>query len=378
MAILSVWLGRPPEAGALLNIDGSRNQVFVFGSVTFGYDSNVFYNAVARGDYSTTARIGMELKRRAGIIAVNANFVVDFQRFGSLHHESSNNPSFYLELNKTSGRTTGAFTLNAFRISRADGAVNQRTTSWSYPLGLNIKYPINDHLYTTFASSYIHRRYEDLFSFANYTDYTAGLDLFYVFTSKLDLFAGYQYRDSSTTYHTAAHDHTFSLGASGGLLPKLNGTVRFGYQYRDSMFSSGYQYPNLGNGSDTFSHLSSVVALTWNITRKFTVHGQVARDFMTTATADNVDNLVATIRATYVFTRRFEVDAGAGSGRNQFLNRIGPHRRDEFFTWDVGARFTFNEHLKIGGNYSFLRNRSTLSNSDFQRSGYSIDISSRF
>ncbi len=32
----------PPHALALLNIDGTRNQVFVFGSATFGYDSNLF------------------------------------------------------------------------------------------------------------------------------------------------------------------------------------------------------------------------------------------------------------------------------------------------------------------------------------------------
>jgi hypothetical protein len=30
-------------AHALINVDGSRNQLFVFGSVTFGYDSNIFF-----------------------------------------------------------------------------------------------------------------------------------------------------------------------------------------------------------------------------------------------------------------------------------------------------------------------------------------------
>ena len=110
-------------ADALLNIDGTRNQVFVFGSVGFGYNSNIFAEAGGAGDYTATAQAGVELKRRAGIIAVNATAKVDYVTFNRYTGENSLNPSFYLELNTTTGRTTGALTINAFRETRSDSAV---------------------------------------------------------------------------------------------------------------------------------------------------------------------------------------------------------------------------------------------------------------
>ena len=42
------------QAQALLNLGGTRNQIFVFGSVTFTHSSNIFYDNTNRGDYSVT------------------------------------------------------------------------------------------------------------------------------------------------------------------------------------------------------------------------------------------------------------------------------------------------------------------------------------
>ncbi|MFI5335849.1 MAG: hypothetical protein ACHQ5A_03645, partial [Opitutales bacterium] len=179
-------LGAPLAASALLNIDGTRNQVFVFGEVVMNYDSNVFSQKNGTGDYSSTASVGFELKRRAGIISVNARVVFDYIRFARITGQNAWNPSVYLEFDKTTGRTTGAFTVNAYRSAQADSAVNLRTTSWNYPLGLSLKYPVNDHVYVTSQSGYLSQRFVNNTALSNYYDYSEGLDMFYVYTSKLD------------------------------------------------------------------------------------------------------------------------------------------------------------------------------------------------
>ena len=202
---------------ALLNIDGTRNQVFVFGHVALGFSSNIFASAGGSGDFSMNATVGAELKRRAGIISVNSTFKLDFVQYAKLRQESSWNPSFNLELNKTTGRTTGAFTINAFRVSRADGAVNVRTTSWNVPLGLSIKYPVSDRFYATSNTGYLSRRYASGTNLVNFLDYSESLDGFYVFTSKLDLVGGYRIRVSKTSANTKTVDHAFTAGATGGL-----------------------------------------------------------------------------------------------------------------------------------------------------------------
>ncbi len=366
-AILLLGHGLPP-GHALLNIDGSRNQVFVFGSATFGYSSNIFSESTGRGDYSVTAQAGLELKRRAGIIAVNATAKVDYQRFGSYTSENSLNPSFYIEFNKTTGRTTGALTINAFRESRSDSAVNVRTQSWNFPLGLNLKYPVNDKLYLTSNTSYLQRRYTDSTVLANLTDYSEGLDLFYVYTSKLDLVGGYRIRVSKTSFGDDTTDHWFNVGATGGLFAKLNGTLRLGYQIREVG----------GPAAENFAHLNALAALNWPVTRKLYLASQISRDFNTIATGASVDSTSAALRVTYALNRKLDFNGGVAWGRNTFLGRNLPAREDTFFSWDVGARYRFSGHLNVGASYTYFRNWSTLSFSDFDRHGYSLDISSRY
>lgn len=350
---------------ALLNIDGTRNQVFVFGSASLAYDSNVFARADGEGDYMFNAAVGVELKRRAGIISVNARAMFDYQRFTEFSDQNSWNPTFHLELNKTTGRTTGALTINAFRSSRADSAVNLRTQSWNFPIGLNLKYPVNDKIYLTSTTGYLKRSYSDSAAgLLTYTDYTQAIDLFYVFTSKTDLLAGYRIRVGTTERGTTT-DHNVTVGATNGLLPKVNGTVRLGYQWR-----------TIDSTAESYNQITAAVSLTWNATRKLNVTGTVARDFTTTAVGGNVDTFSALLRGNYTFTRRYSVDAGLGYGRNHFLG--GTPRTDQFFTWDVGGRIHWNEHFDLSASYTYLNNWSDTSLSNFERTGYSVNFQTRF
>lgn len=364
---LALGLGLP-RAQALLNIDGSRNQLFVFGSVAFGYNSNIYSDSSGRADYTVTANAGVDLKRRAGIIAVNATAKFDYVYYGKYSDESAINPSFYIEFNKTTGRTTGAITISAYRESRSDSAVNLRTNSWNFPLGLSLKYPINDKLYVTSATSYLQRRYTDSTTLANYTDYTEGLDLFYVYTSKLDLVGGYRIRVSKTSVGNDTTDHWFNLGATGGLFAKLSGTIRLGYQIRDTGGSDG----------ESFSHVNAAGSLNWPITRKLGLSGSINRDFNTIATGASVDSVSVALRSTYAVTRKIEFGAGVGYGRNEFLGRNLPARTDEFFSFDVNAHYKMNEHLSFGASYSYFSNASNQSFSEFDRQGFSFDLSSRY
>ncbi|MDB6116016.1 MAG: hypothetical protein JWQ62_2961 [Lacunisphaera sp.] len=356
-----------PRGRALLNIDGSRNQVFVFGNATFAYSSNIFSDSSGRGDYSVDAAAGIELKRRAGIIAVNSTLKFDYQTFGKYTDQNSLNPSFYIEFNKSTGRTTGALTISAFRESRSDSAVNLRTNSWNFPLGLNLKYPVNDKIYVTSETSYLQRRYSDSTALANLTDYSEGLDAFYVYTSKLDLLAGYRIRVSKTSIGHDTSDHWFSVGATGGLFAKLNGSIRLGYQIR-----------NVTGTGESFTHGNAAASLTWPVTRKLSFAGEVSRDFNTIATGASVDSTSTALRATYAFSRKLEFNTGVSYGRNIFLGQNVPQRRDDFFSWDLGVHYKLNEHLSMGASYNYFRNWSTFAFSDFDRQGFSFDLASRF
>ena len=347
---LGLLLGLVPSH-ALLNVDGSRNQFFTFGSVTYAYNSNLFAEASGRGDSSINASAGVELKRRAGLIGLNT--IVK--------------PNFYLELNKASGRTTGALTLRAFRESLSDSAVNLRTSAWNVPVELDLTYPINDKFYATSNTAYLQRRYTDTTILRNLTTYSEGLDLFYVYTSKLDLLAGYRVRLDQTTRGLDTTDHWFNLGASGGLFAKLNGTVRLGYQLRQAE-----------GGRENFSHINALAALGWPVTRKIRLAGQISRDFNTIATGASVDISSVGVRAIYAYSRKLEFDTGIAYGRNVFLGATQAQREDTFLSADLGARFKLNEYVSVAASYTYLHNWSSLNFANFVRQGVSFDLSIRF
>ena len=355
-------------AQALINLDGQRNQLFIFGNATFGYDSNIFSEANGHGDYTVTGTVGAEIKRRAGIIAVNATGKLTYQGYGKYTHENAFNPNFAIEFNKSTGRTTGALTISAYRESRSDSAVNLRTNSWNFPLGLNLKYPVNDRYYLTSETTFLRRTYVDNTALANLTDYSQGVSVYYTYTSKLDLLAGYRVRVSRTSVGDNTTDHWFNVGATGGLFAKLNGAVRVGYQIRDVS----------GSGHTNYSHFNALASVGWPITRKLNLMGALSRDFSTIATGASVDSMSASLRASYAFSRKIEFNSGVSVGQNRFLGTPPPQRHDTFFSYDVGATYRMNEHFQIGATYTYFHNWSTLALSDFDRTGFSVDISSRY
>lgn len=371
--VLLALLVLPQSVFALLNIDGTRNQIFVFGELNIGYDSNIFAQNGGGGDTITTAILGTEYRRGAGGISVLARAQIGNERYSTNTDRNGWNPSFRLEFGRTTGRLTGSLSLSATKASHADSAINLRTSTWNYPVDLKLKYPINEKTYLTADSGYLRRTYDSVVVpsvLSNLTEYTQAVDVYRVYTTKLDLLAGYRVRFSETTAGRST-DHNFSVGATGGLLPKLNGTVRVGYQFRQ-----------LSASAQNFSALSALTQLNWNATRKFAMVGRLSRDFSTTANTYSVDSISATLHANYILTRRWQIDAGIGCGRNIFLNgpvdARGRQRRDDFITWEAGVAYTYSEKFKAGLNYVHLQNWSTLDLSDFTSNGISLNFSSRF
>jgi hypothetical protein len=355
------------RASALLNFDGTRNQIFVFGNVSLGYNSNIFSDSTERGDSSVSGEVGTEYDRLAGALGVKATAKLGYQTFSKYTSENALNPNFSIELAKNEGRTTGSFSVRYYRESRSDSSVNLRTNSWNLPLDLKLRYLVSDRFYGTSETGYVRRTYnDDNPLLLDYHDFSEALDLFYIYTSKLDLVAGYRIRYSQVSAGPDTYDHWFNVGAVGSLAAKVNGQVRFGYEIRDI------------SGGQSFNHYNALVALNWIVTRKLTVTGQLTRDFNTIATGASVDTLIAAVRANYSFTRKFEAEGGIAYGRNRFLGGTQSSRRDDFFSADLGAHYKINEHFTVGANYSYMKNWSTLNFSDFDRQGFSVDISSRF
>src|ERR1035437_3813113 len=126
--LLAVIIGcAPAHALVTLNFNDVHDHVYMTATLGATHDSNVTASNGGQGDFVYSTGLQAEYTRRAGWIGVNANMAVNSSHFATLKGEDFSNPSFGVEFTKQSGRTTGALTLSAARLSRADSALNVRT-----------------------------------------------------------------------------------------------------------------------------------------------------------------------------------------------------------------------------------------------------------
>ena len=355
------------KGSALVRLNDGRDQLFVNASVSMGYNSNIFATKTGSGDILTTSSFGIEYIRKAGYIGVNANVMWNLGQFGSNTAQNFSNPTLNVEFSKATGRTTGSLTLNAARESRADSAAGLRTDSWNYGAGLNWKYPIIDRYSFSGGLNYGQVLYQNATpGIYNLNTYGASLDLFYAFTTERDLFAGYNIGFSDSGDGSNSTDHSFTVGVSGKIIPRLNGNVRAGYEIRQE--STG----------QTFGSWTATVGVTWNVNRRFSINGTINKAFNTTSTGSSIDSLSANLDAQYSLTGKVSLHTGIGAGTSDFLSGLSVGRRDEFFTWSAGVNYNFSEHFKAALTYSYLKNWSNVGSSSYESNSITLNLSTRW
>jgi hypothetical protein len=378
--LLAATLACPP-ARALVTLNDGRDRIFVTGSFSATHDSNVFANSENQGDTVYSTSVVAEYTRRAGWIGVNGSVAVSASNFGDHTEQNFSNPSYSLEFTKQSGRTTGSISLSGARESRADAALNMRSTSWNYSSGINVKYPAGAN---TFTGNFVYasHRYVDNTAFADLATYTMGADMIHILPAERELVLGYRYRYSETSFNTSTTDHSVTAGVNGKIIRGVVGSLRAGWQAR---------VPHGTPGQDTFSSWTFSGTTSYAFSKRLTAALQVSKDFSTTATDSSVDVTSATLDTSYAVTPKLGMIFSGGWGLTHFLGengRIvlqegppvvrGAQREDSYATWSAGLNYAFAEHLKLSANYTWFENWSTSSYADFVRASWGVSASSRW
>lgn len=362
------------QARALVSLNDGTDRIYVTGSVGITRDSNIFSSNGGGGDYVYSGGLSIEYTRKAGWIGVNAGVGIDISQFDKFNDEDFKNPRFTAEFTKQTGRTTGSLSLSAQRQSRADPALNTRNTSWNYNAGLNAHYPIIERYSLSGGVGYNLTKYVDNPAYVDLASYSANINLFYILSNERDLFAGYRFRYSDTSRNTQDTDHAFNLGVSGRIIPRVNGTVSVGYQVRTPNDDAGATY-----GSTTAS-----ASVAYAMSKKLSLTGRVAKDFSTTASDTSIDVTTAGLDLQYSYNAKITTGASVGYGRNRFLGRGGLipgtdiPREDTSFDWGARISYVYSQHLQTTLSYSYMKNWSNFSFSDFERSSWSLGASSRW
>ena len=357
-----------PSARAFLEFNDGHDRITASAAYGITYDSNLFVRAGSGGDYDQSLTVDVDYVRRAGLIGVDASIGAATGRFHRFADQDFTNPTASLELTKTKGRLTGSVRLTVQRESRSDVAANIRANSWNYDAAVNVRYPINERYYFTSASEYNLRNYTGNSGLFNLSSASEGVDVFYRYTSKLDLLSGYRIRLGDAAGGSTTQDHALTFGAAGSLLPKLSGTARLGYQWRRE--SGGEQ----GN----YHTLTSGLALAWALSKRAALSSEISKDFMTTATDITVDATTFGISASLNPMPKLRLSSGMGYTISRYLGSRGGGREDRAPSVNAAVSFTLTSRISSSISYAYTDNQSNVALSDFSRQTATFTLSARY
>jgi len=348
----------------------AKDLIFVSGSYGAGYDSNVFMRSQSQHSFTQNASAAVDYSRQAGLIGVTLNASLYAGRFDGITGQNYLDPSVAVSFRKRYGRTTGSLALSGRRESQPDPDAGERTRSWNFITDLDLRYPVNDRYYLTNSFHTTTRQYANSSAFSDLATFTDSVAVNYIYTSKLDLNAGYSIAVSDTSGNTSAYDHSLTIGATGSILPKLAGTIRVGVQRRNSDSATA--------GREHFNAFTSGTSLKWAYSRRFALVADLNEEFSTTSTDISVNRASAGLHANATVATRWTVNTGVAYTASDYLGQAGGGRKDDMIQFDATLSVAITTHIKASAAYVYMDNNSNSPRADFDRHNIVFSVLATF
>jgi hypothetical protein len=365
-SLLFLWIILATQpARALFVFNDGKDQVFVTSTYSMGYDTNVFSQRVAKGALTQALSFGASYTRKAGVIGVNADFTMNFGQFFGIPGQDFADPSLTIGFSKGVGRTTGTLSFNASKVNTPDPIANDRAIGWNYGTSLNIRYPVIERFYLTDAASVSGSSYANQTLFAGQQTYSEGINMNFVYDSKLDLFDGYVFALSHTK-DTQSYNNSFNFGATGNILPKLDGSLSVGYTLDEDDYTHAK--------SEGFNGIDANATVSWRVTRSLSLTAAAVKDFGISSTDITTDTTDLSLAAETVLAKRFRTEMKVTYVPTDFLGRAGLGRRDRLWEFQPNLGTAITTHIRCNLGYGYLINYSNFPNSEFTNEVITLSV----
>jgi polysaccharide biosynthesis protein VpsM len=195
--------------------------------------------------------------------------------------------------------------------------------------------------------------------------WTVPLDWYYAISPKVDLSAGYQYRQNQLErIRNDSEDHFFNVGARGRFTSKLEGQFRVGYTQRA---------PDRGDSSSLLGLSSS---LTYEFSPKSTFGFNVSNDFNSSASGASQRSLQMALTGRFELHPQWSVNTELSWESSEEVG--GSRRTDEFLVASLGATYAFSTTTSASFSYLHRTNDSNLTIVNFDNNVISASVSVRF
>jgi len=200
--------------------------------------------------------------------------------------------------------------------------------------------------------------------YVNYSYFEVPVNYYFQVEPKLDLSAGFRYRDNTLgTGGIDSKDYFYNVGARGEFTPLLTGEFNIGYQEEKPV--RGPTLDSLGLNS------------------KFTLAVDPKTSLFLTGTEDySYAPIGSPIRATggtgglkSQLTDQWSINGQVGYTRNTYLTTT---QRDDFYTAQLGISFQINVHMSVTAAYTYSEDQSNIALDSFNDNIFSVSGSLHF
>ena len=392
-AIFVHWVSNPVYGGSPLYSFNEFANLYFDGAVNVLWDSNIFRDEDSEeGDVTYVFSPGLELvigsssSKSQAIVRTNYDII----QYQDNDHLDKNN--FHISANGGySGHRldlSGLAQYDEKQITSGESNKKNVTIDVEDVKGRVLgEYRLSPKFSFKAGADYFERSYvlNSRDEFADYSYIRFPLDLFYEWTSKIDLSAGYTYKDGkiddykSGTTRFGGYDyksHFYNVGIRGSFSPKLSGFFKVGYRSRESGDSydtnpDGVRTPS-DRGSGSNGHLGLDSGLTWKLTQK-SIHSIVLeRDFGVGGEGHITEISRIKVNSSYSVNSQWSANSELGYTIRDYQS---DDREDKQYLLGFGLRYSANEYWSFSGGYRYHENNSTRSS--FSYTSHNLYLTAR-
>ena len=202
---------------------------------------------------------------------------------------------------------------------------------------------------------------------AGYDDYgyaEVPVNVYFKVEPKLDLSAGFRYRDNTVGGNGIdSSDYFYNVGARGEFTPSLTGQFNVGYQR--AVLDNGTKYDGVGADSN----------FTYAADPKTTITLGVDNDFSYSALGQAFRDLAITLGFTSAISDQWSVNAQAGY---TYYSYITSTQRDDFYTARAGVSYMISRNVTVSASYTYAQDSSNITLDSFKDNLFSISGALRF
>jgi hypothetical protein len=343
-------------------------ELIVGATARVGHDSNIFGNSIGGGVDDSFFSITPELLfvKDDSRSTINGRIATDITRYGDRSDEDFENFNSSLDITLPTGQgspLSGNIHFGFDSIKDTNLHINDRINSDTFSGSANLTYNVSSKTGLRGGFLYSDSQNGGGFSDTKTSLVTAGVQ--YNYSSKTGVFIDGRLRTTESDGTTSVDNRSkgFTIGLTGELSPKLEGSISAGYQSTDAR-------GNIAGDPDSDS-LIAFANLTWTPQEKTNLVLTLSSDMDVSPGDQSVETTSARIQINHDISRALSIFGGIEI-RSLDFRGILPHRKDDVSEFNGGIHYSINPRFSAGAEVSFFDSSSNVALSDYDRQVYSV------